>query len=404
MIPVLAWRNIWRNKLRSLVVILSVMLGIFSGIFLIALTNGMVKDRVDTIIGLEVSHIQLHRPGFQENTEMKLYMQHAGQMVDQVKRITHVKACTKRLVLNAMISSAETGSGVKLIGIDPSSEKQVTILHQKVVAGEYFPESSRNALLIGERLAKKLKVDLKNKCIITLQDADNNITAGAFRIVGIFRTENYMYDESVVFVRNRDASRLVNLPEPDAHEVAVLLDNDAFTPSVKQLLSNRFPRLEVQEWHQLSPEAGYLVSIMSQYMIIILIVILLALCFGIINTMLMVVLERVHELGMLMAIGMSRRRIFRMIMLETVFLSLTGGALGLGVAYLVVHYYFVHGLDLYFWKEAYESIGYSSVIHPFIAIRDLLQTTSLIIITGILSAIYPAYKALKINPADAIRS
>ncbi|MDP4271258.1 MAG: FtsX-like permease family protein [Bacteroidota bacterium] len=404
MIPVLAWRNIWRNKLRSLVVIVSVMLGIFSGIFLIALTNGMVKDRVDTIIGLEVSHIQIHRPGFQQNTETKLYMPDASRMVSDIKRLPRVKASSKRWVLNAMISSAETGTGVKLVGIDPSDEKQVTILHHKVVSGEYFPEQSRNALLIGERLAKKLKVNLKNKCIITLQDADNNITAGAFRVVGIFRTENYMYDESVVFVRTRDVSRLINLPETAAHEVAVLLDNDEFTPQLKQTLSKQYSQLEVQEWHQLSPEAGYLVSIMSQYMIIIMVVILLALCFGIINTMLMVVLERVHELGMLMAIGMNRRRVFGMIMLETIFLSLTGGVLGMGVGYLVIHHYYLYGLDLYFWKEAYESIGYSSVIHPFIAAKDLLQTTSMIIVTGILSALYPAYKALKINPADAIRS
>lgn len=404
MIPVLAWRNIWRNKLRSLVVIVSVMLGIFSGIFLIALTYGMVKDRIDTIIGLEVSHIQIHRPGFQQNTEMRLYMPDASRMVSDIKKLPQVKASSKRLVLNAMISSAETGTGVKLVGIDPADEKQVTILHKKLVSGEYFSKESRNALLIGERLAKKLKVDLKNKCIITLQDADNNITAGAYRIIGIFRTENYMYDESVVFVSNRDVSRLVNLPETGAHEVAILLHDDTFTPRLHQTLSNQFPRLEVQEWHQLSPEAGYLVSVMSQYMIIIMVVILLALCFGIINTMLMVVLERVHELGMLMAIGMNRRRVFLMIMLETIFLSLTGGALGLGIAYLVVHYYFVHGLDLYFWKEAYESIGYSSIIHPFIAVKDLIQTTSLMIITGVLSALYPAYKALKINPADALRS
>ncbi len=385
-------------------VILSVMLGIFSGVFLIALTNGMVKDRVDTIIGLEVSHIQIHRSGFQENTGLKLYMPNAGHMVDQVKKTPHVKASSKRLVLNAMISSAETGTGVKLMGIDPSDESRVTNMPEKIVAGKYFPETSRNALLIGERLAHKLKVNLKNKCIITLQDADNNIAAGAFRIVGIFRTENYLYDESTVFVRNRDISRLINLPETDAHEIAVWLDDDAYTPTVRQLLAGRFPRLEVQEWHQLSPEAGYLVSVMNQYMFIILVVILLALCFGIINTMLMVVLERVHELGMLMAIGMSRRRVFLMIMLETVFLSLTGGVLGMATGYLVIHYYNLHGLDLYFWKEAYESIGYSAIIHPMIMVGDLIQTTLLLILTGILSALYPAYKALKINPADAIRS
>lgn len=403
MIPQLAWRNIWRNKLRSSVVILSVALGIFAGIFLIALTNGMINARIDAIISTEVSHIQIHLPGFEENNDIKLLMKDADRILRKVKQNPNVAAASKRYILNAMASSAETGTGVKLVGIDPVDERRISNVSDKVIEGNYLIDSGRNPVLIGQRLAKKLNVGLKNKIILTLQDAENNITAGAFRVVGIYETDNFLFDEAVVFVRNKDLCRLIALDENDAHEIGIILDENSKLEEAQQKLAAGFPKLSVEEWRKLSPEAGYLVSAMNQYLFIIMIVILLALCFGIINTMLMVVMERMRELGMLMAIGMSHPRVFLMIMLETVFLSLTGGVVGITLGYATSEYLANEGLDLYFWQEAYASIGYSSLIYPAIDWGSMLVTAVMIIITGVFSALYPAYKALRLNPADAIR-
>jgi ABC-type antimicrobial peptide transport system permease subunit len=125
---------------------------------------------------------------------------------------------------------------------------------------------------------------------------------------------------------------------------------------------------------EISPEAGYLVSAMDQYMAVFIIIIMLALCFGIINTMLMVVLERVHELGMLMAVGMSKLRVFTMIMLETVYLSLTGGFLGIILGSLICKHLERVGLDLYFWKDVYSSFGYSSFIYPVVNFKLIVFT------------------------------
>jgi ABC-type antimicrobial peptide transport system permease subunit len=139
-------------------------------------------------------------------------------------------------------------------------------------------------------------------------------------------------------------------------------------------------------------------------MAVIIIIILLALCFGIVNTMLMVVHERVHELGMLMAIGMTRLKIFMMVMLETIYLSLTGGVLGIGIGYIICQHLGRVGLNLYFWKDVYSSFGYSSLIYPVVNLRLVLFTGIMVIIMGIFSAIYPALKAVRLNPAEATRS
>jgi putative ABC transport system permease protein len=400
----LSWKNIWRNKLRSTVVIVSVTLGVFAGVFMIAFTNGMVESRVDSIIRTEISHIQIHQPGFQENNDFSLKMNNADSIVRKVSRTDNVKAVCKRIVISSLIASAETNTGVKILGIIPEEERKVTNISDKIIEGFYFESKGKNAVVIGKKLAGKLKVGLHKKIIITLQDIHMNITSGAFRVEGIYETDNNLYDESAIFVQYGDICALTGLNGTEAHEISALLDKDEYSEPVNQELKKVFPRLEVQNWMELSPEAGYLVSAMDQYMLIFIIIILLALCFGIINTMLMVVLERVKELGMLMAIGMSKVKIFFMIMLETVYLSVTGGMMGIVSGYIVSKHLEQAGLDLYFWKEAYSSIGYSSLIYPKIDIQSIAVITLMVIFTGIFSAIYPALKALKLNPAEATRT
>lgn len=401
---ILAWRNMWRNKLRSVVIITAVTLGIFSGIFFIAFSYGMMNDRVQIIIGTEVSHIQIHQPGFKDNNQLTDCMADANHIVKKAESAPHVIAASKRLIINAMMASAETGTGVVVTGVDPDAEKRVTLLSTKIIEGKYLDSTGRNSIVISERLAQKLNVGLKNKLIITLQDIHQNITGGAFRVVGIYRTDNMMFDEANAYVRNPDLEAFTGLNNMQAHEIAILLTDNEQTDGVARELSGYFPNLDVQTWLQLSPEAGYLVSAMGQYMLIFIVVILLALCFGIINTMLMVIMERMRELGMLMAIGMSRKRVFVMIMLETIFLSLTGGTLGLLIGYATTQYLGRVGLDLYFWKEAFAEMGYASLIYPAIDHQTMWLTAIMIVVAGMASSLYPAYRALKINPSDAIRT
>jgi ABC-type lipoprotein release transport system permease subunit len=404
MISSFAWRNMWRNKLRSLVIIAAVTLGIFAGIFLISFMNGMLNARIQSIVGTEMSHIQVHQPGFLENNQFSLRINHADSILAKVKATPGVLAASKRIIINCMAASAETGTGVRITGIDPADEKKVTQLHSRILEGNYFDETSRNPIVVSERLAEKLKVGLKNKIIITVQDVNNNITGGAFRIVGIYRTDNQMFDGSNVYVLNTDIARLTGLPPDVTHEIAITVTDNGAAEAVAQTLSAELPDLDVKDWQQLSPEAGYLVSAMTQYMFIFLIIILLALSFGIVNTMLMVIMERVHELGMLMAIGMNRKRIFIMIMLETIYLSLTGGVIGIIIGFVVSKYLGRVGINLNAWKEAFAELGYSTNIYPDIDSKTMIITAIMVIIAGVISSLYPAYRALKLNPSESIRS
>lgn len=400
----ISWRNIWRNKVRSLVIIFSIALGIFAGVISASFFKGMANQRINKVINTELSYIQIHNPGFEQTSDFANFITNAKQIEDEVIKIPNVTGVSRRMSIQSMVASAETASGVKISGIFPENEKAVTNISTKIIDGKYFEGISRNPVVIGEKLAKKLNVKVRSKIILTIQDIDNNITSGAFRIAGIYSTNNNIFDEVNIFVRFSDIQKLTNFPENGAHEIAINISNNENLPTifteVEQVTGNK---LDVKTWKELSPEMNYLTEAMDMYMYIFIIIILMALLFGIINTMLMVVMERTKEIGMLMAIGMNKGRVFWMIVFESVLLSLTGGIVGIVIGALSSKYGETHPIDLSMWAQGYQQLGYDAFVYTKLDPTMLINVTVLVIITGVIAAIYPAYKALKNDPADALR-
>lgn len=403
MIFSISWRNIWRNKVRSIVIISAIALGIFAGVLATSFFKGMANQRIQKVINTDLSYIQIHNPGFRQDADFSNYIADADQKLLETEKLPHVTGVSKRILVQSMVASAETASGVLIMGVNPEMEKKVTTIYKKIVDGKYFEGVSRNPVVIGRKLAEKLNLKVKSKVVITLQDMDNNITSGAFRVSGIFSTDNNMFDEMHIFILYDDMAQLSGFPETAAHEIAINIDNNENLDWVQQEVKNIAPKQEIMNWKELSPEMSYLTEIMDLYMYIFIIIILLALLFGIINTMLMVVMERTNELGMLMAIGMNKMRIFSMIVLESILLSLTGGVIGIFVGALATYYFGIHPIDLSMWAEGYRQLGYDAFVYTSVQPTLLINVTILVIITGVIAAIYPAYKALKNNPADALR-
>ncbi len=399
----ISWRNIWRNKVRSLVIIFSVALGIFAGVTSTAFMKGLAEQRIQKVIKSELSYIQVHKKGFRQNSELKSYIPGAAALTQDIRKIPHVTGASRRVVVQAMIASAETATGVLIAGVNPEQEKQVTNIHEKIIDGAYFEGIKKHPVVIGKKLAEKLNVKVRSKLVITLQDTANNVISGLFRIAGIYTTNNNMYDESHVFIRIGDLLELTTLPEDVAHEIAINIDDSENLPVVETQVKNLAGGLEVMDWKSLSPEMNYLTEAMELYMYIFIIIILLALLFGIINTMLMVVMERTKEIGMLMAIGMNKFRIFSMIVLESIMLSLTGGIVGIFIGALFSKWRSIVPIDLSMWAQGYEQLGYDAYVYLSLDPIMLVNVTILVIITGVIAALYPAYKALKNDPADALR-
>ncbi len=403
MIWSVSWRNVWRNKTRSMVIISAIALGVFAGVYTIAFMFGWVNQRINAVINTEISHIQVHHPEYIETNDVHDFIPDIKTIQSAAENKTQVKAVSSRVLSTCMISSAETGSGLQLVGIDPKKEQQVTNLHEKIIEGDYFEETKKNQIVIGKKLADKLKVKLRSKVVITLTEMDGTLTGGAFRVTGIYQTANSAYDEMKAFVRASDLKRLIKIDEHAGHELAVLLNENNQVEQVASELKSAFPDLQVMSWLEIMPDMKMMNESMNLMMYIFVVIILLALGFGIVNTMLMVILERIKEIGMLMAVGMNKLRVFSMIVLETVYLSLTGGVIGIALALVLIAITAHTGLDLSLWAEGLNSLGFDAVIYPEIGFDSVIVVTILVILTGILAAIYPAKKAIKLNPADALR-
>ncbi|MEA3316456.1 MAG: FtsX-like permease family protein [Bacteroidota bacterium] len=427
MIWSISWKNVWRNRVRSLIVIIAVTLGLFGGIFAAALMQGMSQNRVDEAIKNEVSHIQLHNPKFLENKDMLCAISDINNKIKQIEDLEEVEAASYRIEQSIMVKTSATGTGVNVLGVNPEKEKLISSVNkaifdstkvstelglskakqiQKFVkdsCGNYFESGKRNQVVIGEELAKKLKVKVRSKIILNLQNINNEITGGAFRVAGIFRTNNSRFEEEFIFVKYADLSNLTGFDNNRAHEIAIKLKEGYKATPVAIKLKKMYPELSVMTWKELQPDLGMMTDWMNAMLYVFMIIILLALGFGIINTMLMVVLERVREIGMLMAIGMNKLRVFGMIMLETIFLSIIGGVIGMILSYFAIELFSSIGINLKLFSKGLEAMGYQAVMYPKLNFDFYIIITILVIITGILSSIYPAIKALKLNPAEAIR-
>ncbi len=410
MIPIMSWRNIWRNPARSIIVMLAIALGVWAAMFMTGFATGMVRSYVNNTIANIVSHIQIHHPDYAKDNEVKFVIPSSDSIYAAIARQPAVKAASVRTLINGMISAAKGARGIRVKAVEPEAEASTSALQEQVVEGEYLDAEKRNPILISKELAGKLGLKLRSKVVLTFQDAQGEILAAAFRVAGIFETGNDPFDEAHVFIVRRDANRLLaHTDETDdlnidlGHEIALLLHDPAQVDAVTAQLRKAFPTLKTETYRQVSPDLDLYESQIKTLSSIYLTVIMLALIFGIVNTMLMAVLERVRELGMLMAIGMNKVRVFFMVMLETILLCLVAAPLGLLLGYGTIVYLGKYGINLSAYSETMQMYGMSEIVYFEVEPTVYLQAPIAVAITAVVASIYPAWKAIRLKPVEAIR-
>lgn len=409
MILQISWKNVWRNKARSLVIISAITIGLFGGIFSYALMLGGTMQRVDSAIKNETANLQLHNPAYLLEEDIKNNIENPKEYLNYLEQLPEVMGISDRLKSSAMISTAYASSGVSVNGVHPEKEIKTTKLIESIIYGDYLAQSDLIPIVIGDKLAKKLNAEVGDKLILSAPRIEGNVTYGAYILKGIYDTENKMFDAIQVFIKKSDLAALIGVEETVTSEIAVSLFDAEQGDALIQKLENSFlddidkKAIVIRGWKEIDPMLGMMVDSMSFFGWIFVGIILIALIFGIVNTMLMVVLERVREIGMLMAIGMNKFRVFAMIMWETIFLSFTGGIFGMLFSLGFISYFKTYGMDLSAVAEGMNSMGFSAIIYPEAPFSFYIEVSAMIIITAILASIYPALKALKLHPAEAVR-
>ncbi len=408
----IAYRNIWRNPLRSWVVIIAIALGVWAVLLILGYVNGMTQSYVNNAIREDLSHLQIHDKNFRDNPEAKYYLQNADSLSSALRQIPlkeqelpNIKAVTARSLAQGIIASAKSSRGVMVKGVIPGQEQEVTQFDRNIVDGVWFGESpKKHPIIISTRLASLLKVGLHKKVVLTLQNTDGDVVATSFRIIGLYETNNNKRDELQVLILRKDLNHILNIPPDAAHEIAVLLNSDEKVDTLAARLRLINPDWKVETYKQLAPEIELFQNQMKYTIGMIVFIVMLALIFGIINTMLMAVLERVRELGMLMAIGMNRRRVFGMIVLETLMLGIIGAPLGMLFMLLSMIYLGTTGLDLSAFSEGMQEFGLGSIVVFQLPPEQYWQIGLAVLLTALIGSLYPAWKAIRLKPAEAIHS
>ena len=399
----LAWRNIWRNKKRSLIIISAIAVGLCCGLFASSIMFGMWDSMINTTINRDLGHFQVHSKTYEDEKLVTDTIPNFQNVISSIKSYKFVTGVSSRILIEGMASSASTSNGVRILGINPMIEKSVTSIHKQIIDGSYFKQNWKNQIVISAKLADNLGIKIKSKIVLSFQGMDGSIIYGAFRVVGIYRTESSMFDKANVFVKENDLQRLIN-SDRISNEIVVRLSSVQQVDSVYLPVKNQFKNLSVKYWGDLAPELKFYYQSVVVQMNIFVGIILFALLFGITNTMLMSVMERVREFGVLMAVGMKRSRVFFMIIMETISLSFVGGIIGLILAVGLIYYFGIIGINLSAFTEGLSQWSLGSILYTSLPFSFYPPLVLMILATSIIAAFYPALKAIKLKPATAIRT
>jgi putative ABC transport system permease protein len=402
----IGWRNLWRNKRRSLIILGALMIGVWGLMMMYGLNRGWMMGMVDLAIMSNASHLQVHRTGYLKDPDIKLSIEAPEAIAAEIALLPHVRAVTPRAMVRGMISSARGSFGVQLEGIDPATEAKVSSVADSIKDGRFLTPDDLHGIIIGAPLADKLQVKPGKKLVIYARDANQDLKAIGVKVVGVYRTGNDAVDKFMAFVPLAAFQSEFSLPGR-VHEIAVRVDDDRNLPAVEAGVSRlraAHPELEVVTWRKLFAFIVQMfdLTIISNY--IILVIFGIAISLGIANTMVMAVFERFREIGIMRAIGTSPGQIFWMVVVEAAVLAATGLALGSLVAVVSFRIWGHYGLNLAIAEKSLASFGIPSIVYPQVALSDWLMTWIAVVLMAIFSGLYPAIKAARKNPVEAMRA
>ena len=403
MIFKIAWKNIWRNKLRSGVVIGAIAFGLIGAIFIGALTVGMMSDMTQSMINDRIGHIQIHNPSYPLNNEIEFRFDER-KINKTLQNDSRIEGYSSRISLDAIAQTAISSRGITLTGVDPEAENSVTFIKSKLIEGSYFESGDQRAIVIGQKLADTLNLKLGSKIISTLADINGQVVSMNFKIKGIYKTNNITNDLTNVYVDIKKLRSIISFQSFESNEIAIRLNDMNEIESVQNDLKGKFIDLEIRSWSEVEPAIAASAASMDVYLFVIVAIVLLALAFGIINTMLMAILERSKEICMLRACGMKKWNVMSMIVLETIFMTMLGGFIGNVISFIIISITGAHGITFKSFEEGFSSMGISATIHPQIEPINYLYFTLLVFLTATISSIFPTRRALKMNVAKTINS
>jgi putative ABC transport system permease protein len=399
----LAWRNIWRNKKRSLIAVSSVLFAVVIALITRSMQIGFYRHSIQNVVSFFTGYLQVHAPGYFDNQSLDRSFGASDSLTQLVIRIRHVTMAAPRIESFSLASAGEITDGVMVIGVDPALEDQLTGLRKRVVSGRYL-ETGDAGVLLGEGLASHLQLGVGDTVILLGQGYHAVTAAGKYGIVGTVRFPTPDLNSGMVYLTLGQAQDLLGAPNR-LTTLAVMVDEPNHLPVVLQSLKTELgDRYEVLSWEEMLPELVQYIQTDNASGIIMLVIVYMVIGFGILGTVLMMTMERTREFGVLMALGTQVSWLRRMVVMESILLSVVGVLAGVVAGTPLVWYYHYHPIRL--TGETADMVlrwGFDPVL-PFATNASIFlwQAFSVLLI-ALAASLYPVFRVSRLRVVNALR-
>jgi putative ABC transport system permease protein len=400
----LALRGLARNRRRSVITLAAIAIGLAGLVFLWAYVDGMNRQMVGNITSYLTGHVQLHARGYHDDPTLDLAFDEPSRLSSALATQPLIAATAPRVEGEALASGPDKTRGVLVIGVNPQSEQAITTLSKTVFDGSYLSAADPKGIVLGEQVAKVLQVGIAGEVTLVTQASDGSIGAGRYRVRGLYRTGIDLIDGAYIFMTLPAAQDLYSLGDRVTTVTLRLRDIDTTSGFVASLKHDAGDDFEVLGWQELMPSLADNVALHRLFAYIILAVVFVVITLGLANTILMGVMERIREFGVMMALGTDARQIQRIVLYEALLLGAAGVGLGSTLGAAVVGYLGARGMHLEQYAEAVQTMpGLTGTVYPHISVTQLLILSALLLATTVLASLYPAWKAARFTPIEAIR-
>lgn len=397
----LAWRNLWRNHRRTIIMLSAISIGVWAMIFMTALTQGMVNQMVRDGISVLPGHVQIHHPDYRDDPNINNLIPMPDSELSAKLASTGFDQWATRIRVPAVISSERETRGITLLGIDPERERDLSFIDYDDVDGRFLEGADDNGIVIGRKLARTLDTEVGKRVVVMSQDPDNEIADRGFRVVGLFGAKIESLEETYIFGGKETIQTLLKVGDHVTEAVAMGDDYRNVEPVYEAVLAIVDNGVVVNRWTDLNSYLGTMLRVMDGFVLIWVIVIFLALSFGLVNTLVMAVFERVREIGLMLALGMKPSSILGQIIIESMMLLVIGLAIGNILAFATI-VPLKSGIDLSTVAKGLEMMGASSILYPELRSEDVILANSVVLILGFVASLSPAWRASRYQPIEAI--
>ncbi len=393
----LSGRNILRHRRRNGMMLAALVVAVASVVLMNGLIRGMQRDMADMAVDNLVGHVKVLAPGYRDDPGVQRSFALAADWRSALAPGL-LEGWAARLQVPAVVISERGTRGVRLVGVHPVREA-VSFLGDVEMAGEFLQDAGDGRILVGRALAEQLETAVGRRLVIITEGVDGRSREAGFRIAGLYDADGTALERAFVFTGVEALQKMLGTEA--VTELSMRLHEESQLPQVKAALAASFAGLDVLDWRELQPQAAAMFVYADAAIFIWFLVMMGALAFGLMNTLITSIMERVRELGMLRALGLRGRSVVAQVVLESSLLMLIGVAAGVVLGWLLAQA-LGEGIDLSLWAEGVESFGMRAVLRPILLVEDVVLIAALSLVLGVAASLYPAWRVVRIKPLEAL--